>query len=90
MLKINVKELGKATKGDGSSGQVSSLSRFILPISAEQKVVEKIPLVGYSENISLYQYCDICRTEHPHYQVRNAKGTYATCTKCGHGYKIGL
>lgn len=87
MININIKKLD-TNKSSGSSGEASSLSRFILPVSGEKQVMEKVPLVGYSENSSLYQHCDMCNDTHTHYQVKNAKGIYATCTKCGHGYKI--
>jgi hypothetical protein len=88
MIKVNLKAILAGNNTSVGSVGNKSLIHSILPLSGEIRPLEKVPTVGFVQNPTIYQYCSICNTEQPHYQVLNAKGNYITCTKCTHGYKI--
>lgn len=90
MIQINVKNIGSNNKDKQGSG-VTPLSSFILPLSGEKQVVQKIKIPDKTLLVfDMYQYCENCKTETNQSKIELEKGTHAYCMKCGHGYKIGL
>lgn len=89
MIQLNINSLGD-NKDKQGSGQIP-LSSFILPLSGESQVVQKIKLPDKTLLIfDMYQYCENCKIETNQAKVDLEQGTHTFCMKCGYGYKIGV